>query len=471
MRTKNLSNENIDFVIIKGGLDQDNAMNILDLLLLCVKNETSGETAILYGAYYGTIESMNVNEDVLKLMPFISKYRNSEQGGAPQGLRATIMQNIETMKKIVDSIISDVQEAFEKTLEKIKKSIEKIVMTILTYLEDLLWLLIRAALLILIYAEFAMMLVLINIVLVSIIAITYALKTFLQTNISIKSTEIKMEGNLSFRFGYKIDKEYNDFIKTEIPLLITYFESPDIAFQINLQFFGFDMDFNEFPEDIFELLYAEKENYVFHSLKTQGFEKYDTIDSKTEELNLELAVEFILGLFDGLAITGGGYSIAVVAAKPKNHIEQLTWEVGTFTVGLLLWWVTTFYLEDDPLKKTFSLLGLGFGFITAGIYCFDSGIAISKKMAELFELIDAITMIYGFKLDIIDIIFGIEGTVYEIEDFFITIIGGISGFIGGMAAVRTKNVDDLFRKISGILSIALGFIWIVAAYLMDNDPP
>ena len=160
-RKNEITSEYVDFVIIKSDLSATQAMEILDLVLNCVINQTTNETAILH-SYVSTklngtkAEQMNLHSEVLKLIPFFSNYKNSPQSSRPATFLETLVKNLVDLTTSIVKFIISLTEGITKVIQTIKKAIEKIALVVLSFIANLLYLLIRAALLILIYAMLAL---------------------------------------------------------------------------------------------------------------------------------------------------------------------------------------------------------------------------------------------------------------------------------------------------------------------------
>ena len=145
-----ISSENIDFIIIQTELTSSEALSILNLLLEVYVNDSTGETEFLYNYIskkedYIEIEQMNVNIDILSITPYISNYQNSAQGDAPKGFWEAFLANLENLANLIISIIQSIVELVKHIVD----AIASIAMAVLSFLADLIWLLIRAAILIL----------------------------------------------------------------------------------------------------------------------------------------------------------------------------------------------------------------------------------------------------------------------------------------------------------------------------------
>ncbi|MFX1259618.1 MAG: hypothetical protein ACFFAN_17325, partial [Promethearchaeota archaeon] len=182
----------IDFTIIRGNISSTDAMQVLDLLLNCVVNETIDnstseliiETAQLYDyvstKWNGTrAEETNLPADVLEFVPIVSNYKNSPQGDKPikcesedessyevkdswlllipaVGVVLFYLKNKEAIDYYVGQAIGLVMSFVEFVIKIVMAVVDFLVMVILSWLEDYLWLLIRAALLVIIEILFTL---------------------------------------------------------------------------------------------------------------------------------------------------------------------------------------------------------------------------------------------------------------------------------------------------------------------------
>ena len=160
-RKSQLASETVDFLLIKTGLESTQAMDILNLILTCVINQTTNETAMLH-SYISTKndeikpEQMNLPNEVLKLIPFLCNYKNSPQSKRPATFFETILKNIVDLIETAKDFMVSITEPITRIIQTIKKVAEHIARAILSFIGNLLYLLIRAALLILIYAMLAL---------------------------------------------------------------------------------------------------------------------------------------------------------------------------------------------------------------------------------------------------------------------------------------------------------------------------
>ena len=89
----------MDFLIIKTQIDSNEAVEILNLLLTCVINQSTNETKITNSYVSSKLngtkpEQMNLNSEVLKLIPFISNYKNSPTSHRPVTFLESLMKNL-----------------------------------------------------------------------------------------------------------------------------------------------------------------------------------------------------------------------------------------------------------------------------------------------------------------------------------------------------------------------------------------
>lgn len=216
----------VDFVYVRFDISSEEAMIVLDMLINCIINESTGETAITYG--YGSTKNdgfvavlMNLPLDVLRYVPWINNYTDSEQGKTPRGFWEWLGDKVEEVVSFVVGIFVAIWEGIVQIWEAIVEFVAQVLMALIEFLADLLWLLVRAALLIYIYAMLA----------VSIfgLLITYGVLLVLSPvvllmggSISLGFLDIKYNlSGINFRMRSYVEWVYNDFFDFNYPVIVT----------------------------------------------------------------------------------------------------------------------------------------------------------------------------------------------------------------------------------------------------------
>ncbi|MFX0132203.1 MAG: PKD domain-containing protein [Candidatus Hodarchaeota archaeon] len=370
---------NVDFVIIRRAISSAQAMDVLDLLLTCYVNEsideatnqTVYEEAKLY-TYVSTkingtkAVKMNLHVDVLGFIPYFSNYKNSEQGQEPDNRSKYTAEFILVVTSIISAIVVCAVLAIysggmtalvmigliclliymldaylpgiAEILNTITAVLIELVMTVLSWLGPLGWLILRAVVLAMIWALFAISLIVVNIVFVSIYSVFYALNYLYNFDLELSSNKIVITGDINMTYGYDITMEYSKFLNFDIPKIEAYFDSDKIQFEFK---FGLDLDFigfSKFPKDI--------------------------INTTMEDW-----LAFLTSVGSAMGLCGGGFNAIAVTA----HLINTDYGVS-FSASTLLWIVILIYSVNDimsnlknPDLRNPTALGLGIGCIIAAI--------------------------------------------------------------------------------------------------------
>ncbi len=172
--------EEIDFIIIRFNISSEDAMEVLNLLLECLVNETTNETAIVY-SYVSTKENgtaavlMNLPFSVLGLIPWYCDFENSEMGSKPETFEDWFWKPLKTIGTVIIGVILTIGMGIIELFTIMVDFFIEIFMDILSILQYILWLIIRAAILVfilMVYALFnAVMLVVFSLFLLAILPV------------------------------------------------------------------------------------------------------------------------------------------------------------------------------------------------------------------------------------------------------------------------------------------------------------
>ena len=227
-----------DFHFVRFDISAEDAMEILYLLVSCLVNESTGETAVLYD-YISTKDDgitasmMNLPSAAMAFIPLYSPYVSAENGEAPRPfdplawfLGILIICINATFLGAVLLIFYFTMAAIIITTQN-NENAHNIGMQILTWLAHLIWLLVRAAILIFAYIEFAfLLLVFIPTFLFLCAAVIIIGAIFDKLDYSIGFNVISFQKEeLYFTFGYEITSDYIEFFDIEIPTLSLYYET------------------------------------------------------------------------------------------------------------------------------------------------------------------------------------------------------------------------------------------------------
>ncbi|MHA2122841.1 MAG: hypothetical protein ACW990_16710, partial [Promethearchaeota archaeon] len=158
-----------DFVFVRYGITAQDAMKILNSLLICAINQSEGENnatittlAKLYEYSSTKINgtyavSMNLPSGMLSFVSWVSESTNSPYGLPPETLSylGLLISGLLTLLGLVTGMLLFVSTSVMLLTKIFGDVIKEIGLTILTFLAKLLWILIRVALLILFYVLLA----------------------------------------------------------------------------------------------------------------------------------------------------------------------------------------------------------------------------------------------------------------------------------------------------------------------------
>jgi hypothetical protein len=335
--------EEIDFVIIRFDISSQDAMEILDLLLTCLVNETTNETAKTYSyvstKHNGTTATMmNLPHSVLNLISWFCNFSDSEQGSKPKGFKDWLLAPLTALANMIVGVFITIGMAFVELFAIMIDFFATILMDILPILAYILWLIIRVLLLIFIWIMFIITLVLVLTLFLGISTTMVVLSTILDFDMKIKPNRITSTGDLSLKMGYIIGKEYNSYLALNIPTIETYFESEKVKFDFNFSLNSFYIGFTKFPKQVINT-------------------------TLTDWLSFFTSMGGIMGL------CAGGFGIMSVAAH-----SILSTGGSSFSILNALW-VANLVLSIDGIFNSLTnaalvkpaMIGMGIGFMIASV--------------------------------------------------------------------------------------------------------
>ncbi|MFX1525682.1 MAG: hypothetical protein ACFFCC_19420 [Promethearchaeota archaeon] len=145
--------DEIDFVIIRFNISSQDAMEVLNLMLECLVNETTNETAIVY-SYVSTKENyikaimMNLPYTVLGLIPWYGDFENSPTGSKPVTYEDWFWAPLISLGNVFIGIFITIGMAFVALFMIVLKFVIEIFMDFLPIVQYILLLVIRVAVLI-----------------------------------------------------------------------------------------------------------------------------------------------------------------------------------------------------------------------------------------------------------------------------------------------------------------------------------
>ncbi len=284
---------------------------------------------------------MNLPADALMLIPWVRDYENSDQGKKPQDFNAYLEQ-------WWASVWDDVQEEFQKI-------VDDLVMFFLASFPWA-WLLVRAALLILIYVIFAFILLSIKAIIYGIAQLLLLFQTVMELDLTSSDDSITVDGDyMQLNISYDIIYKSNNEFQFEYPSVVLFIESAILIFNLVMDFYKIYIKIN---------------------------------DCINEWINDKFPPESIEYLFDLLSNTGTGMSIlgstvgiqAGVMSFCKDEVKEKLIFVGSTAGFLISLGIALYLMMNEGFENIYSstFIGLGIGFFIAGVVFFRTELFINK---------------------------------------------------------------------------------------------
>ena len=220
-----------DFHIIRFDISAEEAMEILGLLLNCLIDAETNETAVLY-SYISTKDDgisatmMNLPSAAMLFIPLDSPYVSAEIGATPRpfdplawwlGVLVVILCIITFgIAYLIITIVSSIADITNQN----NQNAQSIGMTILTWLAHLTWLLVRAAILVFAYVLLAIKIF--NILLEYVMYLVMAPFILLlggEVNYDVMSFEYSLN-DIPIKTETTVRSEHVDYFDIELPLVI-----------------------------------------------------------------------------------------------------------------------------------------------------------------------------------------------------------------------------------------------------------
>ncbi|MFW9876036.1 MAG: hypothetical protein ACFFG0_23280 [Candidatus Thorarchaeota archaeon] len=373
--------DEVDFMFIRFDISSQDAMEILNLLLTCLVNETTNETAVTY-SYVSTKENgtsatmMNLPVSVLGFIPWFCNFSDSPQGSKPKDFEDWFWSSLKALGKAIIGFIITLIMLIVELVKLIVDFIVRIFMEILPILGHILWLIIRTLLLIFIWIMFIITLLVTIILFVAVIGSIFLLNLFMNLDIKVSINKIITHGDFEFSFGYNIGMEYNRFIEYNIPTLELFLNMSGVTFTMSLSLFSKSFYFNNFSVGIIEK-FSENSPKQSSSL----FPK-----TSAESTIIKNVCDFVSGVGLTMGIIGtivGIYAgaLAIIRDKDKRSVLYII-GIILLVVSLVILIITAF--TDENSFSGLFMMGMGVGcLITAMVFfmvhCFAKGWITQQK--------------------------------------------------------------------------------------------
>ncbi|MFX1498366.1 MAG: hypothetical protein ACFFBH_12635 [Promethearchaeota archaeon] len=408
----------VDYVFIRYDISPDEAMAVLNMVLQGMIEETLDEnnnTVYINGTINEYLSSkldgiratlLNLPYASLGYIPWVMNYFNSPTGPQPHpadplGIFIWLITWLIPILHVIIFVI--VNMLVSDSTGFILNFAKAIFMKLLTALGDLLWLIIRAAILVFAYIEFALLLMIFLPVFLFLIATFLIFSIFMSNTtytVEINSISFTHE-NKFFTFIYVIVLEYIEFFDIFIPTLCLKYETECYCSYLLFNLFQMSttIPLDDYAMFMSDILHSSGPKSSSLNLKSSSSSESDINPSYLKGFSTFFTwVSFFTALF--------GFQTLI----ESNDFVELIIFIFTFLVFIssIFTLLYTLISEGDSLN-------LGLGFFTG--YCLSLLItcAISipilllKASASNFQAITAaaslILLIYILSSDICDIIF------------------------------------------------------------------
>ncbi|MBN1214778.1 MAG: PKD domain-containing protein [Candidatus Lokiarchaeota archaeon] len=459
-----MASENIDFVIIQKNLSAEDAEMILNWLLEVLINETTDETAFL-NSFISTklnnieIEQMNVNIDILKITPSLGTFENSPEGEKPIGDWGTAI--LKTLQNYISMIISLAQSIIELIEFIVDAIVNSILMAVLSFLGDLIWLLIRAAILILVWILFVFTLIGFGITFLAMIPFMLIISGIIGAELIIKANSLKLiKEDTNIELSYNIIFDYIDFFDIYIPTLKISVTFNDLIYEAKINFFSTfnpKMPMEFIPDDYNK---PDSANTLNTLIVQNNLENTEKIKTSSDSLNLFSALAYT-GFFAAMSMIGAVMSIHAAITNGLSKTKH--WELLAFGITITAF-VTSIGLLICTLMATtdrFSsfVWGLAWGFLLSFfeiVFIFGLGGAanIPKAVGIFGTVVAAINIIANISLFLGFDIMAIPATIIDI---MAVALGCFS-----ILAVNDKEAKDRLQLTYISLSLCLHLLLFLA---------
>lgn len=404
-------------------LSSSEAEYLLDLVIMGIINDTSGEIGII-NSFVSTkqnntkVEMMNLPHDVLYVIPYITPF--NVKGECADRMPAQGRSTTKSYGIILDLIIELVSIIFDGDPRAINMVIEiiEIAKFVLSVIVEAIiafgaWIAeqaAKAALLILIYRSHAIKLGIILAIIGAMYPIFLVLTVFCKIDVRYEFSSITVEGDIEFYLGFDVGGKYNSYLETDIPTIESSMVSDYFSFEIISYFFGTDIDVKDFPID-------------FWGHTSSG----ETLDQ-------------ILAILSSMALTmklcGGGFSVISVALAKTTTTDG----GASFSTAILVWLGSLLAsigagMAVSPEYAAEAQIGIGVALMISGIVALATEKFLSdKNINEVWN--------YQEKLEQ-------YMKVFDRLDLLINVIGPSIPF--------TAIFDDLNSDDQGALLLRTGF--------------
>jgi hypothetical protein len=250
--------DEIDFVIIRFNISSADGMEIMDLLLTCLVNETTNETAIVY-SYVSTklngtsAVMMNLPISVLQYVPWFCNFSDSQMGLKPETFGDWFWKSLKTLINLIVGVIIKIAMVIVELVKLIIDFFIFIFMDVLPLLGHILWLILRVIILIFAWIMFALTLLIFNGIFLLFTIPVISISSVTQCTYKISLNRITLENEEHFlEFMYSISFEYFEFFDIFLPTLYSSITTKNSSITLSYNLFNpFEISSLDFISDIF----------------------------------------------------------------------------------------------------------------------------------------------------------------------------------------------------------------------------
>ncbi len=370
-----------DFHIVRFDLSAEEAMEILDLLLNCLIDAETNETAVLY-SYISTKDDgisatmMNLPSAAMLFIPLDSPHVSAELGAAPRpfdplawwlGVLVVILYIITFgIAYLIITIASSIADITNQN----NQNAQSIGMTILSWLAHLAWLLVRAAILIFAWIVFALLFLFVNLIIITMMGLVLLFDIFASIDYSLSINNITVSGDLNFDIGYTIDMCHIEFFKIDIPILNFYFTSNEISFELSCTLLTNNIGVPNHLENPLEQIFTDNtnpENSLYSESKVKA-------SSTSDDLFIwNLVLDYLIAVGSGIGLACS--FMCIISGILEMCKSEVTYKT-ILTILSILAFIATILLavviisNDDPTTRAVKFMGLGYGIFIAGLFAF-----------------------------------------------------------------------------------------------------
>jgi len=462
--------DDIDFIYVRYDISAKDAMEVLNILITILVNDTTGAMVVGY-EYSSTKEDgfdavlMNLPGAVLGFVPWECNYQNSLQGRAPRDFLQWLVQTVVSFVTFVVNIFVAIGQAFADIFAQIVEFVAEVLLAVIAIVAYLLWCLVRAALLIYVWISFGIALLFVTMAIAALALAFIPLSLIFGGSMyyTINSVGINISG-LSFGTGFDTEIGNYDTFDIPVPYLHVWFSLGGTKMvQVTLKFWPQDFGF-KFGDDIsqekqisssLEDYNSEANDFIVESLNRKiSDQSIGLTDSKEASRSIDISrlfsLETISKIFSGVETSLRWWTIAVplgtIAIVMPSEISICAIIKYVALIAAFTTYITAFLIEFnaapmDDYEKIYYLLGAGIVSIITGIKFYKDGEA--KDPSEILEFTDAFYEVFiepelperpTAKSTILDIFKSL------IKDLIPTILSNLGSQLG----FDTENVDESF---------------------------